>query len=336
MICNHVEQLDIFMEKYKVPKDVCGYVPRLFTEKEIIFAVRAPQTFGIMDVEEIFRGTEYEGMIQNSQDAEQYLTKEYRRGFLNLVDDTRTLWKLSDYASFMDVYVVREYEDYISRFTKQEREDIDKKYFNASFAPRAQHPEYAPTNDEVFTLQEILDFIDKKEGQIYLNNCDCRSFAGDCKKLRLTCISYRGGINTYADRGMSKKLSKEEAKEMVRLFDNAGLMHTTNGETICNCCGDCCYLSRGREILGSGPNWPLAHHVVKFWKEKCINCGRCIHRCWMNVFDKNNGAITVDTTKCVGCGLCVNTCPGSALSMEDKTYPGLKRVKQEKKEIQSH
>lgn len=336
MDCNNIEQLNVFYEKYQVPADVRQYVPRLFTKKEITFAIAAPENFGVADIEEIFRNTEFEGSIQNSENAKQYLTEEYQRGFINLVDETRTRWKLSDYAAFMDVYVVREYEDYVNRFSKQERKDIDIKYFNASFVPKEQHPEYAPTNDEVFTLQEILDFVDRKEGQIYLNNCDCRSFAGDCGKLRLTCISYRGGINTYADRGMSKKLSKEEAKEMLRLFDKEGLMHTTNGETICNCCGDCCYLSRGRERLGSGANWPLAHHIVKFDQEKCIGCGLCIRRCWLNVFDKKDGSITADVSKCVGCGLCVNTCPKNALALEDKTYPGLKKRTEERKEIQSH
>jgi ferredoxin len=303
------KELEKFEEIYRVPEPVRKYTQRLFTEEEIQFAVNAKPVFGADEV------------------PEDFLKKEYQRGFLNLVDETRTKYRLSDYSGFMDVYVVREFDDWRRRFTNEERKEIDWQYFHSSFDKKAAVPGEAPSEDEVWPLDEVLDFIDHHEGQIYLNNCDCRSFAGDCGMPRHTCITWRGGINTYADRGMAQKLTKEEAKEKVKEFDKAGLMHTlqVGGDVICNCCGDCCYLSRGREILGSGGSWPLAHYIVSIDSDKCVGCGLCAKRCWRKVFTiEKDGTVrkaVPDTSKCVGCGLCVNSCPKQALNLEPHKFP---------------
>lgn len=309
------KELEQFNRVYGVPQDMAKYTERLFTPEEIRFALTAPSEIRV-DGKQTLAG-------DDKEIGETFLQSEYRRGFLNLKDEKRDAYVLSDYAGFMDVYVVREFEDWQQRFTKEERHEIDLAYFHASFDPKAKEKETAPTRDEVWPLDEVLDFIDRHEGQIYLNNCDCRSFAGDCGKPRHTCITWLGGINTYADRGMSEKLTKEQAREKVREFDRAGLMHTlqADGDVVCNCCGDCCYLSRGRDILQSGGSWPKAHYIVSFEKDPCIGCGLCTRRCWRGVFTIRDKKAVLDTSRCVGCGLCVNSCPKKALSLVPHQFP---------------
>ena len=79
-----------------------------------------------------------------------------------------------------------------------------------------------------------------------------------------TCVTYKDGINSFVDRGLSKKISKEEAKEVVRRADAAGLMHTAGMGGICNCCGDCCYLFRAQKRRKSTGVWPAAKHRFVF------------------------------------------------------------------------
>ncbi|MST73358.1 4Fe-4S dicluster domain-containing protein [Olsenella sp. CA-Schmier-601-WT-1] len=326
---------DRFAERYSVPENVRQYMARLFSTLQVRFALAAPDRFGVGET-----GRVLASLGEDPAGAAEFLRKQYKIGFLDLVDEAQTSWELAGYATFLDVWPVWENEEYRSRFTPEELRDIDWKYFHASFDPRerqAREQGVAPTEDEVYTLQETLDWIDRNGRPAYLSFCDCRSLAGDCGKPRETCISYRDGINTYAHRGWSRRLSVEQTKEAVRKFDRAGLMHTLNGTTICNCCGDCCYLSRGREQLGSGPNWPLAHHVVEYDRERCVGCGLCVRRCWRDVFERTpDRKVSVDATRCVGCGLCANTCPAGALTMAEASYPGLRPEEPDPSRVHSH
>lgn len=312
-----------FDDAYAVPENVRQYAPRLFSPLQVRFALAVPETFGASEAADALASLGKDGPC-----ARAFLREQYKIGFLNLTDETETTWTLAGYATYLDVWCVWDNEEYRSRFSEAELKDIDQKYFHESFDPKARlalEEGVAPSEDEVCTLDETLAWIEENDRPAYLSYCDCRSLAGDCGKPRETCISYRDGINTYAHRGWARRISVDETKRKVREFDRAGLMHTLNGATICNCCGDCCYLSRGREQIGSGPNWPLAHHVVGYDAQRCAGCGLCIRRCWRGVFSRAEGRkVALDASRCVGCGLCATACPTHALTMLPAEFPGLR------------
>ena len=149
-----------------------------------------------------------------------------------------------------------------------------------------------------------------------------------CGKPTLTCISYRNGANTFADRGVAAAISKDRAKQVVREADAAVLMHTANPGTICNCCADCCFLSRARIRRnaalrqpetdgGAFLPWPSQRGPVRLSQEKCVRCGVCTSRCPFGIFAADgDGRVSVQAGKCVGCALCVQTCPAQALSLQ--------------------
>ncbi|MEM5767972.1 MAG: 4Fe-4S binding protein, partial [Bacillota bacterium] len=151
----------------------------------------------------------------------------------------------------------------------------------------------------------------------YLNYCDCRSLGGDCGLPTRTCITYKNGINSFAHRGLSVHISKEQAKEIVIGADKAGLMHTVNPNGICNCCDDCCYLFRAQSRRNSAGFWPKTQHLVEIDGDKCVACGNCVETCRFHALHISE-RIDADLSRCVGCGICVQACPAKALKLRKR------------------
>jgi Pyruvate/2-oxoacid:ferredoxin oxidoreductase delta subunit len=223
--------------------------------------------------------------------------------------------------------VVSETERYRS-FDGAVKRALNDWYFDAYYASLDIAPDRRPTEDTVVTLEEAVTRIRGETRQTFLAPCDCRSLRVDlethCGKPVRTCISWKSGDNTFSDRGLSKPIGKEEAIGIVQEADAAGLMHTANPNGLCNCCSDCCFLSRGRnrrnaELRGKGSGsfltWPATGRAVQVAQESCVGCGTCLSRCPFGLFTLQEGKTAVDRNRCVGCGLCVNTCPEKALSL---------------------
>ncbi|WP_035778524.1 4Fe-4S binding protein [Butyrivibrio sp. MC2013] len=239
--------------------------------------------------------------------------KEYHRGLISKVDESGKLYRLNTFYYFLDVFAVSRSDKY-SKLSRDKRMKLDEWYFNA-YVDTLDPKTPQPTADKVLPLDEMLERIDSDDRDIYLNYCDCRTLTGECGLPTRTCITYKNGINSFVDRGLSEKIDKERAKNIVIEADKAGLMHTAAMGGICNCCGDCCYLFRSQKRLGTTGHWPLSDYVVFFDKDKCVSCGLCTRRCHFSVFHMDNKRIKLDPASCVGCGLCVNTCPKGALSL---------------------
>jgi NAD-dependent dihydropyrimidine dehydrogenase PreA subunit len=248
-------------------------------------------------------------------------------------DVPRIRYRLSNFYNRLDIFAVSETETYRA-FDKAVRQSLNDWYFDAYYAALDIAPDRPPTLDAVLTLDQTLARIAAETRQAYLAPCDCRSLGGEgmeenCGKPLLTCVSYRTGVNTFADRGVSRPITKEQAKQVVLDADAAGLMHTANPNGICNCCADCCFLSRARirrnAALGSAEAgggallpWPTRGGTVRLDAEKCVGCGGCIGRCPFGLFAADGGGrVAVRSGQCAGCGLCVQTCPAQALALQE-------------------
>jgi ferredoxin len=259
----------------------------------------------------------------------------YRRGVVSRTDDKvgskeTKCYRIADFYTRLDVFVRTELESYRS-IGADTRRAIDAWYFDTYYEGLEISRDKIPSEDAVLTLDETLGFIEKQDRQVYLTYCDCRSLAQGlygskaCGKPTLTCLSYRAGVNSFAHRGISKPVSKERAKEVVRDADQAGLMHTVGVSGICNCCGDCCYVTRARarrnaeiglyENPAGALTWPRKTKTVRTDPNVCTSCGFCVKRCPFGLFTLDNNHAKVNASHCVGCGLCVNTCPSGALTL---------------------
>lgn len=258
-------------------------------------------------------GAEDFGFAGDREKAAAFLTEKYRRGVISKVDETGLLYRLNNFYGFLDVFCTARKEEY-DRLTSEQKHRLDDWYLDA-YVDTLDTTLSRPTPDKVVPLEEMLEIIDRDPRPVYLNPCDCRSLTGDCGMPVRTCITWKNGINSFADRGISEQIDKERAKEIVREADRAGLMHSTMGAGICNCCGDCCYLFRVQRRLGLVGIWPESKWIASFDASKCIGCGKCVKRCHMDAFTKEDRTVSFDASKCVGCGICVNTCPRSAIEL---------------------
>lgn len=299
--------LDNFIHKFKIPEVAYSSIDKIFTREEISFIDRIEKDlFTKKDIEEII-----------DTDIDEFVKNSYRRGIISLVDGIKDTYKIADFYSRLDIFSISEQEAYGS-ISKEDQIAMDNWYFEAYYNGLNPDTDIRPTSDEILPLDKVLAFIDKDERPVYLNYCDCRSLRGECGKPTKTCITYKSGINSFAHRGLSEKIDKEKAKEIVTKADKKGLMHTVNPNGICNCCGDCCYLFRSQERRNSSGFWPKTEQIIELISETCISCGACIRRCHFDVFTKEDGKIAADISKCIGCGICATGCPTKSLQLKGR------------------
>jgi len=298
----------VVIQKFKIPKEAYDVISYILSEEERAFIARLESAaFTAQDVVKV------SGSNQTLGQAEEFLKNGYKRGVFIIVDEKPHTYGLSSFYGRLDVFAISETDKYLS-LTQEQRKRLDAWYFGEYEASLNHDLSERPTSDEILPLEKVLEFIEKQDRTIYLNPCDCRIIAGKCDKPTFTCISYKSGLNTFSNRGHSKIITKEEAKEIVIKADKSGLMHTVNPNGVCNCCGDCCYLFRASKKRNNVGFWPKTDYIIETDKDKCITCGNCKKRCHFDVFSLENG-LEVDRTKCVGCGICIVKCPKGALTL---------------------
>ena len=117
-------------------------------------------------------------------------------------------------------------------------------------------------------------------------------------------------------------LDKEEAKRVIREYDQEGLIHTIwTGVTpyiigLCNCDRDC--LAYGTYIVQRGlPMFFRAEYVGRIDPDLCSGCKDCLKQCQFGAefYSSALGKVYIDPTRCFGCGVCRAACPIDAIQL---------------------
>ncbi|MGD8293065.1 MAG: 4Fe-4S binding protein [Desulfobacterales bacterium] len=183
------------------------------------------------------------------------------------------------------------------------------------------------------TIEEIIEKFD----DIAVGYCFCRQrrslLGDDCstEAPTLNCFTFGKSARHTAAQGFAKKISKEEALEIMKAAEQAGLIHKafhpgskeTSPETsICNCCKDCCdTLNLWRS--GTLPLINSTYHLSIIDRDKCTGCGTCVEWCPTDaIVIDDQGLALRDENACFGCGVCSRFCPEEAISLQE----GLRRV----------
>ncbi len=186
--------------------------------------------------------------------------------------------------------------------------------------------EQIPATHQALPYQQISSIIEKGAA-FHVNECICKKERGimdsPCKKPREVClaISPVAGAEFLLDWG--RQISKEQAHQMLREAEEAGLVHLTSnvasGHTfICNCCGCCCGVLRTMNEFGAA-NVVNSHFYAEIVAAECNNCGVCLdERCQVKAIEETEETYKVIKERCIGCGLCVTMCPTDAIRLVHK------------------
>lgn len=176
-------------------------------------------------------------------------------------------------------------------------------------------------------LEEIMD----RYKTFGVTNCQCRMteiLAGrGCGRPLENCVIFgEGAVKVLADAGKARIIDKQEAVEIKRQAEQAGLVSWIfnedsgkYGSSSCSCCGCCCHMMQTVTQYNMPAMIAPPRYLPVFDMSACDHCAKCALRCPM-------GAITVDTRnkthhhdlkRCVGCGQCVVACDKArAITME--------------------
>jgi Na+-translocating ferredoxin:NAD+ oxidoreductase RNF subunit RnfB len=183
----------------------------------------------------------------------------------------------------------------------------------------------------VAPYEDVMNIIENQK-IIGIAPCICRrtsSLAGrGCGKPLETCFLFGSHAHYYVENNMGRFITKEEAKEIVKNNDKAGLvMQPFNAQKVqgmCSCCGDCCGMLRSLKLQPVPAEAVKSNYYARVDDDECTGCETCVDRCQMDAIQIIDETADIDLDRCIGCGLCVTTCPVEAMHLvkkdEDSQY----------------
>jgi electron transport complex protein RnfB len=175
---------------------------------------------------------------------------------------------------------------------------------------------------EILKAQEILALI----------HCVCQRLHPhrECDVPNEKCIVVGRTAQYHLNRGDGKKLSLEEALDLVNELDKYPVVHLTLNQKsvnllLCNCHSCCCnaispMMEQNKYRLTQGIAKSRFQAAVDL--EKCRGCKTCLDRCHFKAAQMKHypefgeERAYIDPEKCMGCGSCVVSCPVGVRTMK--------------------
>jgi NAD-dependent dihydropyrimidine dehydrogenase PreA subunit len=212
------------------------------------------------------------------------------------------------------------------------REQIEEVYGNTPTKAFRYLPatlSLEPESHAVFPF-EMMEEVIRKVRAIALVHCPCRATAQLIGKKRCdhsleNCIKYDELAEYLIEKGIGREITKQEALEVLRRSEEAGLVHMVDNaregiKHTCNCCGCCCW-SVGTIRRKKIPRDVLmaTYFIRETNRERCTGCGQCVEICPVQVIKMEGDFPVIDAEWCIGCGVCAVPCPASAVTLVRKS-----------------
>jgi Fe-S-cluster-containing hydrogenase component 2 len=216
------------------------------------------------------------------------------------------------------------------------------KYFNRevtteAYGSQSKQYRYIPVGkaikhdlQAVFPVQLIEQVITNAR-RIAVAHCPCRVsyqlIGRGCEHPTEVCIKFDELADFVIDKGLARELTKEEALDVIRVTEEAGLVHfvdNADGEIKhnCNCCGCACWnVGNIRRRKIPRDSIMATYFMRETNSNECTGCGECATICPVEAVRMEDGVPIIDCDWCIGCGVCATVCPSDAVVLkvrEDK------------------
>lgn len=177
----------------------------------------------------------------------------------------------------------------------------------------------------VHTYHQVASYIEKYD-PMAVSTCYCRQEAklvdenDICNKPFEVCMTFGMAAQFIIDRGIGRKISKEEATEILKLSEESGLVHCSMNrqeiDFLCNCCRCHCVIL-DTALSQPKPGLSLNSGFQPTWNsELCEACETCIGSCPTAAITMGNEEVpVVNLDFCIGCGVCATGCPEEAIDL---------------------
>jgi len=182
--------------------------------------------------------------------------------------------------------------------------------------------------DTVHTYDQVSTYIDKYD-PICVTACYCRHAAKlrdeDLHGMPIdVCMQFGESAQYAIERLGGRELTKREARQVLDLSEEAGLVHMAMNTSedigfICNCDRWHCGAVKGVLQQDKPGRFFNSGFRPRFDGDLCTACGTCIDRCPASALTlEGGGPPEVDLDRCFGCAVCATGCPTEAVRMERK------------------
>ena len=311
----------------------------LFTPEEAKLALKLK--FNVDPLKKIYARIKKSGIAIES--LEQQLDEMYQKGLINRGKRKEGDKEIKYYANAPLVIGMFEYQlkrlkkEFLEDFQEYLEEAFWEKEFNKTGIPQLrtipieQSLDYQQT---ISTYDDLRLMIENIGEPISVAECVCRKsnelLGKPCEKTKLqeSCFQFRTSAKLYIEKGLARKIAKEEALKILEKAEEDGLVlqpgNSQRPGNICTCCGCCCEVLTNQKRLPEPAQFFATNYYAKVDQDLCAGCGTCEDRCNMNAVHVEDIIAVVDIESCIGCGVCVPTCTTEAISLkkkEEETIP---------------
>jgi len=179
-----------------------------------------------------------------------------------------------------------------------------------------------PASTEVFPHEGAGELVQARK-KILVAPCICRrktkTQGAVCDKPEETCLIFDQWAEYYHRNGLGRIIGKDEALEILKKADEAGLvLQPSNSKEpgwICCCCSCCCGVVKRLKAHPKSASIVVNSFICRVDSEICEGCRICIDRCPTRAHEIVDDRVVHLPERCIGCGLCATTCPSGAATM---------------------
>ena len=315
------------MKLFEVPPQFYEQARLMLTNEEIVLI--ANMGLKTWSVQGLF-GIIAESDLAEEKDAIDFIDSSWRRSVIDKVEDDETReikYKIADFYCRHPIFAQYEPEKYatIPKPIIDALSDWNFGVYLSAYRKvilnklKGTGSEEKMHQSDFLTLEETLRAIDETPNDISVVPCNCRAIVRYHNKNVDNCITIgprQYDINSQQNRGYGRKLSKEEAKELVKNCNKEGLMHSGEDGGFCHCDAVACFPMRMSKELGARLVYPRAHYSIDWRENECINCGKCTKICNFGAFAYDAYSnVAFNPERCYGCTICSNNCPKKAIRL---------------------